>query len=76
ASKQVQGQVNALFNEKLKGVEGYHKLMFENNTNMPFEVAAVAWTQLLGCPTMNAQVPDAIRAFEDRFVNKGPEIIP
>jgi hypothetical protein len=50
--------------------------MFENNTNMPFEVAAVAWTQLLGCPTMNAQVPDAIRAFEDRFVNKGPELIP
>jgi hypothetical protein len=76
ASKQVQGQLNALFNEKLKGVEGYHKLMFENNTNMPFEVAAVAWTHILGCTTMNAQVPDAIRAFEDRFVDKGPELIP
>ena len=76
ASKRVQGQLNALFNEKLKGVEGYHKLMFENNTNMPFEVAAVAWTQLLGCPAMNPQVPDAIRAFEERFVNKGPELIP
>jgi hypothetical protein len=76
ASKQIQGQLNALFNEKLKGVEGYHKLMFANNTNMPFEVAAVAWTHILGCTTMNAQVPDAIRAFEDRFVDKGPELIP
>jgi hypothetical protein len=76
SSKQLQAQLNTLFNEKLKGVEGYHKLLFENQTDMPFQVAAVAWTQLLGCKTMNPQVFDAIRAFEDRFVNKGPELIP
>ncbi|MCW3000771.1 MAG: hypothetical protein JWQ20_69 [Conexibacter sp.] len=76
ASKQTQDQLNTLFNEKLKGVPGYHQLLFENNTNMPFEVSAVAWTHVLGCKTMNPQVFDAIRAFRDRFVNKGPELIP
>jgi hypothetical protein len=76
SAKQVQDQLNTLFNEKLKGVEGYHQLLFENNTNMPYEVAAVAWTHTLGCKTMNPQVFDALRAFRDRFVNKGPELIP
>jgi hypothetical protein len=76
STKQVQDQLNTLFNEKLKGVEGYHQLLFENNTNMPYEVAAVAWTHVLGCKTMTPEVFDAIRAFRDRFVNKGPEIIP
>jgi hypothetical protein len=76
SAKQVQDQLNTLFNEKLKGVEGYHQLLFENNTNMPYEVAAVAWTHVLGCKTMTPEVFDAIRAFRDRFVNKGPEIIP
>jgi hypothetical protein len=75
-SKQVQNQLNALFNEKLKGVPGYHQLLFQNQTNMPFQVAAVAWTHYLGCPTMNNKVFDAMRAFRTRFVDKGPELIP
>jgi hypothetical protein len=75
-SKQVQEQLNALFNEKNKGVEGYHELLFQNNTKMPYAVAATAWTHLLGCKTMNPQVFDAIRAFRDRFTDKGPELIP
>jgi hypothetical protein len=75
ATKQVQNQLNTLLNEQLKGVQGYHQLLFENNTNMPFEVAAVAWTHILGCKTMNPQVFDAMRAFRDRFVDKGPELI-
>ena len=75
-SKHVQDQLNTLFNEKLKGVVGYHQLLFQNNTKMPFQVAAVAWTQLMGCKTMNPQVFDAIRAFRQRFVDKGPELIP
>lgn len=74
--KRTQDQLNALFNEKVKGVEGYHTLLFQNTTNMPYEVAATAWTQLLGCKTMNPQVFDAIRAFRERFVDKGPELIP
>jgi hypothetical protein len=75
-SKHVQDQLNTLFNEKNKGVEGYHMLLFQNNTKMPYAVAATAWTHLLGCRTMNDQVFDAIRAFRDRFTDKGPELIP
>jgi hypothetical protein len=39
-------------------------------------VAATAWTHLLGCPRMNNQVFDAIRAFRDAYVDKAPEKIP
>jgi hypothetical protein len=76
APKLTQDQLNTLFNEDFRGVKGYHELLFANQTNMPFEVAAVAWTHLLGCKTMNPQVFDAIRAFRERFVDKGPEIVP
>jgi hypothetical protein len=69
-------QLVTLFNEKVNGAEGYHTLLFQNNTNMPFAVAATAWTQLLGCKTMSPKVFDAIRAFRARYVDKGPEIIP
>jgi uncharacterized protein DUF3105 len=72
----VRNQLYSLFNEKVKGVSGYHMVLFENNTNMPYEVAATAWTQLLGCKTVNDKTWDAIRAFRDRFIDKGPEIIP
>ena len=51
---------------------GYHLLLFENGTNMPFAVAATAWDHQLGCPTMNPQVFDAIRAFRDEYIDKGP----
>jgi hypothetical protein len=74
--KKTVDQLQTLFNEQLKGVEGYHQLLFQNNTDMPYAVAATAWTQLLGCKTMNPQVFDAIRAFRERFVDKGPELIP
>jgi len=69
-------QLETLFNEPLKGVAGYHQLLFQNNTDMPGAVAAVAWTQLLSCPTFTDKTFDAIRAFRERFVDKGPELIP
>ena len=69
-------QLEALFNEPLKGVAGYHQLLFQNNTDMPYEVAATAWTQLMGCKTFNDKTFDALRAFRERFVDKGPELIP
>jgi hypothetical protein len=72
----VRNQLYTLFNEKTKGVSAYHMVLFQNTTNMPYEVAATAWTQLLGCKTVNANTWDAIRAFRDRFVDKGPELIP
>ncbi len=76
APKTVRDQLNALFNEPVKGANGYHMLLFENNTNMPYEVAATAWTHLIGCKTVNDKTWDALRAFRDRFVDKGPELIP
>jgi hypothetical protein len=76
APQSVRNQLYSLFNEKNKGVAGYHMLLFQNNTNMPYEVAATAWTQLLGCKSVNANTWDAIRAFRDRFTDKGPELIP
>ena len=51
-------------------------LLFQNNTNMPFAIAATAWTHLLGCPKMNNQVFDAIRTFRAAYTDKGPEFIP
>jgi len=68
--------LQAIFNEPLKGKSGYHQLLFENNTNMPFAVAATSWTHLLGCPKMNDKVFDAIRAFRDKYVDTAPEKIP
>jgi hypothetical protein len=76
ASKTVRDQLNALFNEKIKGVPGYHMVLFENNTAMPYEVAATAWTHTIGCKTVDDKTWDALRAFRDRFVDKGPELIP
>ncbi len=58
------------------GTDGYHVLVFENNTEMEPAVAATAWTQSLTCPTMNDGVYDAIRAFRTEYTDKGPELIP
>jgi hypothetical protein len=62
--------------EALNGTPAYHVLVMQNNTRMPYAVAAVAWTHVLGCTTMNPQVYDAIRAFRARYTDKGPELIP
>jgi hypothetical protein len=64
--------------EALVGQEdnGYHMLMFQNTTKMPFAVAATAWGHYLGCPTMNDKVFDALRTFHDAYIDKGPEVVP
>ena len=56
--------------------EGYHMLMFENTTSMPYAVAATAWTHMLGCKEMSPKVFDALRTFRDEYIDKGPEKIP
>ena len=43
------------------------------NPGMPYEVAVTAWTQLMGCPTYNPAVLDAIRDFRDTYRGNGPE---
>jgi hypothetical protein len=56
--------------------DGYHMLMFQNETKMPYAVAASAWDHYVGCPTMNDKVFDALRAFRTEYIDKGPEVVP
>src|SRR5919198_1023723 len=51
-------------------------LLFQNGTGMRYQVAATAWTHLLGCTRMNDRVFDAIRAFTKQYDLKAPEVIP
>lgn len=66
----------AVSQEPLKGSSDYHVLIMQNNTDMRYAVAAVAWTHVLGCPRMNDRVFDAIRAFRNAYTDKAPELIP
>jgi len=71
-------ELEGVFNEPLLGTPGYQKQVLQNNTNMPFAVAALAWGQKLTCTKVtNAPATyDAIRAFATRFANKAPEEVP
>jgi hypothetical protein len=74
--KRVVDTLVAIFNEPLKGSPGYHTLLFQNQTNMPYAVAASAWQHYVGCPKWNAKAIDAIRDFRTSQVDHGPEFIP
>jgi hypothetical protein len=52
---------------------GQLMVMFQNPTNMPYDVAAVAWGHILGCKTFNPAVVDAVRDFRLAYTDKGPE---
>ena len=48
-------------------------LMFPN-PDMPYEVAATAWTQLVGCKTWEGdKTLDVLRDFRDIYRGNGPE---
>jgi hypothetical protein len=66
------GQLRTLFGEQ----GSYHDLLFQNNTNMPYQVAATAWTHLIGCKQVNDKLWDALRAFRIRYTDQAPEQIP
>ena len=55
---------------------GYHMLLFENETKMPYAVAATGWGQMLGCKQMSDDVFDALRTFSREYIDKGPEAVP
>lgn len=61
---------------EIKGTGGYHTLMFQNNTNMPAQVAASAWTRSITCDKLTPEAITALTAFRSAFVDKGPEFIP
>ncbi len=69
-------ELEALWNETYMGAPGYKQLLFQNNTNMPYAIAATAWTQMIGCPAFNPKIFDALRDFRNAYIDKGPEQIP
>jgi hypothetical protein len=69
-------QLEAVANEDVKGQGGYHTLLLENNTEMDAEVAATAWTRSLTCARFTDRSFDALRAFRESYVDKGPELVP
>jgi len=56
--------------------DGYHQLLFQNQTKMPFVIAATSWTQMLGCKTFSPKVFDALRNFRERYADQAPEQVP
>ena len=52
---------------------GDHMLLYQNNSDMEYAVAATGWVQLLGCKEINDKTWDALRTFRDRYIDTGPE---
>ncbi len=70
-------QLQKLFNEPvLDSGNGYHSVLMQNNSQMPFAVAAVAWRHYIGCPEFNDKVFDAMGDFREVYVDTAPEQIP
>lgn len=70
-SEEEQLELKGIFDESPEGV------ILLPNADMPFEVAATAWTQLIGCDAYEgAATLDAIRAFRDIYRGQGPEAFP
>ena len=75
-SNQREQQLETLASEAINGKPAYKVLLFQNNTNMPYAVAATAWGHLIGCKTFTDKTFDALRDFRLKWVDQGPEIIP
>lgn len=71
------GQLATLYDEPVNnGPGGYHSAVMQNNSEMPYEVAAVAWRRFVGCEEFNDRVFDALRAFRSTYVDQAPELVP
>jgi hypothetical protein len=65
--------------KQLKGLfdqDPYHTIFTPNGTKMPYQVAATAWGHLAGCKRVSDESFDVLRAFRDRYLDKGPEFVP
>lgn len=64
---------------ELKGLfdEDFDGIMLFPNPEMPYEVAATSWTQMIGCDSYEGRATiDALRNFRDRYRGQGPENVP
>lgn len=59
--------IKGLFDEDPDG------LLLLPNPQMPYAVAATAWTNLVGCPKYSPAVLDVLRDFRDTYRGNGPE---
>jgi hypothetical protein len=67
-------QLEALYNEgDGKWAPKQMLLLFQNQTKMPYAVAATAWGHVLGCKAWSPGVIDAFRDFRLTYTNLGPE---
>ncbi|HEV2813274.1 MAG TPA: DUF3105 domain-containing protein [Solirubrobacteraceae bacterium] len=67
-------QLEVLMNEEVKGeAGGFKTVIMENNTDMPFAVAAVSWSRYVACKEFTDGAFDALRAFRAEFVEDAPE---
>ncbi len=55
---------------------GRPDLLFENQTGMPYRVAATAWRQVIGCTRFSPAALQALRDFRARYTDQGPERVP
>jgi hypothetical protein len=69
-SEEEKADLKALFDE-----DSPHMILLPRGS-MPYEVAATAWTHRLGCEQLDAKAFDALRAFRDRYRDRGPEFVP
>lgn len=62
----------------LKGVfdEDPEGMLLSPYADMPYALAAVAWTNLVGCERYGEGVLDVVRDFRDQFRGQGPEPVP
>jgi hypothetical protein len=70
-SKQRLAELKGLFD-----ADPYHMLLLPNTTRMPYDVAAVAWGHVAACKRVTNRSFDVIRAFTQRYRDKGPEFVP
>ena len=66
-------KLETLASEPLNGKDAYKVLLFQNDTKMPFAVAAAAWGHYIGCKTTSDAMFDALRDFRTKYVDQGPE---
>jgi len=70
-------RLRALTQEPVLGAPGgYHTLVMENKTGMPYAFAAVNWTRVLGCQELSPASIDAMRLFREEFTDDAPERVP
>lgn len=63
---------------ELKGLfdEDFDGMLLFPNPEMPYDIAATAWTQMLSCEKYQGRATlDAIRAFRDTYRGLGPEAV-